>query len=150
MASGDVAAIIEISALKARFFEAVDRCPAEPEWASVELRTMFAEGIQADYGPFGVFEGSDAYIEFLIASYAQFDWLWHCAHSPRVEIKGREAIGYWTSEAHARLRDSGTVIASINRYRDDFVLTPGGWRFSFVRDILEARNGGSGWIVPGE
>lgn len=141
----DVAAIMEIQALKVRFFEAVDRCHSDSSGASAELREMFIDGIRADYSPFGSFEGADAYIHFLITSYAQFDWLWHCVHSPRVVVTRNQAIGYWTSAAHARLKDTGTLIASINRYRDDFVLTPDGWRFSFVRDILEARNGGNGW-----
>jgi len=148
LALSDVAATVEVQALKALFFQAIDKCHSDPSEASTELRGMCVDGIKADYGPFGTFEGIDTYIDFLITSYAQFDWLWHCAHSPRVLVTGHKAVGYWTSDAHARLKDTGILIASINRYRDDFVLTPEGWRFSSVRDILEARNGGNGWDFP--
>lgn len=145
----DIADILEIEALKARFFESVDRCVSEPDRSRAGLRAMLVEEVEADYGAFGVPRGREAFIDFLIGAYAKFDWLWHSAHSPRVEVNGDNAVGYWTSDGQARLKESGMLVASINRYRDDFVRTADGWRFAVVRDILEARKAGDVWDFLG-
>jgi hypothetical protein len=143
----NVVDILEIQALKAQFFEVIDSIGTDPDKAAAELRELLSDDVTADYGPFGFHQGRESVIQFFVGAYSQFEWDWHSLHSPRVKVNGDTAVGFWTSNGHAMVKGSGAIHTSINRYSDEFVRTPAGWQLSYIRDIVEAHDAGSGLQV---
>lgn len=128
---------LEIQSLKALCMEIIDNVHFDPEDARAKLSNLFVDDIKADYGPAGLFEGRDAVLEFLVNISAKPAWLWHSLHSPRIEVSGDIATGYWTMNGQGRMPDSDQMVASINRCRDDFRRTADGWKISYIRSINE-------------
>jgi hypothetical protein len=128
---------LEIQTLKALCMEIIDNVHFDPPAARGKLAALFVDDIKADYGPAGLFEGRDAVLEFLVNISAKPAWLWHSLHSPRVEVSGDTATGYWTMNGQGRMQGSDEMVGSINRCRDEFRRTADGWKISYIRSINE-------------
>lgn len=130
--------ILEIQSLKALWCEVIDNVHFNPTAAAPRLSALFADDVKADYGPAGLFDGRDAVTRFLVEVSSKPAWLWHSLHSPRVEVSGDSAVGYWTMNGQAKMDGSDQMLTSTNRCHDEFRRTPDGWRFSYIRSIHEA------------
>lgn len=137
-ANMQVEAILEIQALKALYYEIVDNARSDRDRAAARLREILAEDVKADYGARGIMDGREAVIDFLLNVSTKPEWLWHAIHSPRVEVTGDTAVGYWTTNGQSKIKGSDAVNTATGRAKDDFRRTPQGWRFTMIRNIPEA------------
>jgi len=133
----EIADRLEIQDVKALFLEVIDNAHHDPAQAAARLGDLFAEDVKADYGAAGFFHGREAVTEFLIGVSSKPDWLWHSLHSPRIEVTGDTAVGHWTMNGHAKMKESEDLLSSTNRCRDEFTRTSEGWKFSLIRTIQE-------------
>lgn len=127
----NLADILEIQMLKARYCAAADLSPTDPEMSARMFEDIFTDDVVGDYG-MGELVGP-AMKEFLnTVISANAIWMWHAISSPIVSSDGAKGKGDWTVLVKKRSQGVDEISTVIGRYSDEFVKTPKGWRISRV------------------
>jgi SnoaL-like domain len=132
-----VADILEIQGLKALYYEILDSARLDRAKSDARLREIVADDVKLDHGPAGEVTGKDQVVTHLMDSCVKPEWLMHTLHSPRVEVNGDIATGYWTGNGSARFHESKVLHTSANRVRAEFRRTPKGWRITLLCNVFE-------------
>lgn len=132
-----VADNLEIQGLKALYYEILDSARLDRAKADARLREIVTDDVRLDHGAAGQVSGRDHVVTHLMDACVKPEWLMHTLHSPRVELKGDTATGYWTGNGSARFAGSKSLHTSANRVRAEFRRTPKGWRISLLCNVFE-------------
>ncbi len=120
----------EIKRLKHRYTALVDDLIADPA-AAQDFVDLYAPEFVATYDSYGTFSDKPALLAFLTdVISAGFDWGFHIAGNPRIDIDGDRATGHWYLSAEAVPAGSTTVVPFRGRYEDTYVRTADGWKIS--------------------
>lgn len=119
--------------LKSHYARGADACLGSPSHENaVRLAALFTEDAIADYGALGRFVGRAQIINGfekvlpLVASWSQ-----HYMLNPLLEVSGDYAQGSWYFHVAAALKAApGAVTNMYGSYRDTYVKTADGWKFS--------------------
>ena len=132
-----VADVLEIQSLKALYFEILDSARLDRAKADSRLKEILTEDVRLDHGAAGQIAGRDRVVHHLMEACSKPEWLMHTLHTPRVEVDGDTAVGYWTTTGQARFHGSKALATSANRSRADFRRTPQGWRITLLCNVFE-------------
>jgi hypothetical protein len=132
-----VADILDIQALKALYYEILDSVRLDRTKADLRLREILTEDVKLDHGAAGQITGKDNVVNHLMDVCCKPEWLMHTLHTPRVEVTGDAATGYWTTAGQARFHGSKALATSASRARADFRRTSQGWRITLLSNVFE-------------
>lgn len=121
--------IREIEQLKYRYLRAVDT----KDWAG--LAATLTEDVHTDYGTqMGgqelKFTDRDAVIEYLSTAMGGSIVTEHRVGHPIIDVTGETATGSWYLQDRVLVPDFDAMIIGAAFYRDEYRLTPDGWRIS--------------------
>ena len=139
----DVNAILRI---KFRYGELIDRIIREPATAAADARALgelLTDDVVFDYQALlGVHQGREAILKlFTEILPAGVDWMWHAFLNPIVEVNGDRAemrVMLLAMSVHKGQEQSAPAY-TYGRYINQFVRTPGGWRWSHLLFCNETR-----------
>ena len=117
-----------IATLKAAYCDAADGGWDRPSHDADAVAALFVEDGVWDGGRFGRADGRDA-IRSLFATFRRFPFAFHCVSNPVIIVDGNVGTGRWHANI-AMVLDGERPYALGGIYRDEFVRTDSGWRFT--------------------
>jgi hypothetical protein len=124
----DIQAITE---LKASYCNAADGGWDRPSHDADQVASLFVEDGVWDGGKIGRGAGREG-IRALFTSFQRFPFAFHRVTNPIIKVDGDTATGEWHVQVPITLEENRAFwLGGI--YHDEFVRTPGGWKFKVLK-----------------
>ncbi len=128
-----LADIEEIKQLKARYASACD-----DDYACDAIAALFTEDAIWDGGMMGYARTREGIREFFSGASDVVGFAVHGVSNPLIQIEGDRATGQWYLHQPMTIKGTEDSFWFCAQYKDEYVRTPDGWRFSHVRLIARA------------
>jgi hypothetical protein len=94
------------------------------------FRSIWAEDLDADYGPIGHFRSGEEITAFMMASHEPMGSTWHRLTNFCIDVAGDTATSrtYLHAVLNVDKTDPDAWLDVIGHYDDELLRTPGGWR----------------------